>query len=181
MLGISREEIDYVNLTKIILHAELGQGVRPVGKPEQSFRSCLMNEFGISQSTWRSDCLNRNAWRAQLHIGKKSAMKQWLLREESKHIGRHDACNDHNVTRSKRTKRLLQEWTRSNRSRNLTQYLIYAAPTQSHTYRKVAEFKLAENWTNEGRSAGGSLSPDLMITATRREIRSMTAHMREVK
>jgi hypothetical protein len=147
-----------------------------------------MHEFGISRSTWRSDCLDRNAWRAQLHIGKKSAMKQWLLREESKHIGRHDACNDRNVARaifdevrSKRAERLLQEWTRSNRSRNLTQYLIYAAPTQSHTCRKVAEFKLAANWTNEGRSAGGSLSPDLMITATRRETRSMTAHMREVQ
>jgi hypothetical protein len=91
------------------------------------------------------------------YVGKKSAMKQWLLREESKHIGRHDACNDRNVTRaifdevrSKRAERLLQEWTSSNRSRNLTQYLIYAAPTQSHTCRKVAEFKLAANWTNEG-------------------------------
>jgi hypothetical protein len=98
-------------------------------------------------------------------------------------IGRHDACNDRNVTRaifdevrSKRAERLLQEWTRSNRSRNLTQYLMYAAPTQSHTSRKIAEFKLTANWTNEGRSAGGSLSPDLMITATRRETRSMTAH-----
>jgi hypothetical protein len=70
------ERGDDINLTKIILHAELGQGVRPVGKPEQPFRSCLkndMNEFGISRSTWRSDCLDRNAWRAQLHIGKKSA------------------------------------------------------------------------------------------------------------
>jgi hypothetical protein len=61
-------------ITKIILHAELGQGVRPVGKKD-------MNEFGISRSAWHSDCLDRNAWRAQLHIGKKSAMKQWLLRE----------------------------------------------------------------------------------------------------
>jgi hypothetical protein len=30
-----------VNLTKIILHAELGQGIWPVGEPEQSFRSCF--------------------------------------------------------------------------------------------------------------------------------------------
>jgi hypothetical protein len=56
-------------------------------------RSFWKNEFGIRRSTWRSDCLDRNAWSAKLHIGKKSAMKQWLLREESKHIGRHDACN----------------------------------------------------------------------------------------
>jgi hypothetical protein len=27
-------------------------------------------------------------------------MNQWLLREERKHIGRHDACNDRNVTRA---------------------------------------------------------------------------------
>jgi hypothetical protein len=111
-------------------------------------------------------------------------MKQWLLREQSKHIGRHDACNDRNVTtaifdeiRSKRAERRLQERTRSNRGRNLTQYLIYAAPTQSHTCRKVAEFKLSADWTNEERSAGGSQSPDLMITARRRETKSMTAHM----
>jgi hypothetical protein len=82
--------------------------------------------------------------------------------------------------RSKRAEKLLQEWNRSNRSRDLTQYLIYAAPTQSHTCQKVADFKLAANWTNEGRSAGRSQSPDLMITATRRETRGMTAHMREV-
>jgi hypothetical protein len=111
-----------------------------------------------------------------------------LLREESKLIGRHDACNDRNVTRaifdevrSKRVERLIQEWTRSNRSRNLTQYLIYAAPTQPHTCQNDAEFKLAANWTNEGKSARGSQSPDLMITATRRGTRSMTAPMREVK
>jgi hypothetical protein len=83
--------------------------------------------------------------------------------------------------RSRRAERHRQEWIRSNRSRDLTQYLIYAAPTQSHTCRKVAEFKLAENWTNEGRSAGGSQSPDHVITVTRRETRSMTAHMRDVK
>jgi hypothetical protein len=107
-----------------------------------------MNEFGISRSTWCSDCLDRNAWRAMLHIGK----KKWLLREESKHIGRHDARYDRNVTRaindelrSKCAERYLQGWTRSNRSRNLTQYLIYATPTQSHTCRKIAEFKLAAN------------------------------------
>jgi hypothetical protein len=105
-----------------------------------------------------------------LHIGKKRAMKQWLLREESKHRGRHDACNDCNIPRAIFDERLRQEWTCSNRSRNLT-----------HTCRKVAEFKLAANWTNEGRSAGGSQSPDLMITATGRETRSMTANMREVR
>jgi hypothetical protein len=43
------------------------------------------------------------------------------------YISRYDACNDRNVTwgifdevRSKRAERLLQELTRSNRSRNLT-------------------------------------------------------------
>jgi hypothetical protein len=124
------ERGDDVNLTKLILHAELGHEVRSVGKPEQSRRSCLkndMNEFEISRSRWNSDYLDRNAWRAKLHVGKKSAMKQWLLREESKHIARHDASNDRNFTsaifdevRFKRAERLLQEWTRSNRSRNLT-------------------------------------------------------------
>jgi hypothetical protein len=68
-----------VNVSKIILHAELGQEAWPVGKPEQND----LNEFGISRSTWRSDCLDRNAWRAKPHIGKKRALKQWLLREES--------------------------------------------------------------------------------------------------
>jgi hypothetical protein len=51
-----------------------------------SFLKIDIIEFGICWSTWRSDCLDRNAWRAKLHIGKKSAMKQWLLRKESKHI-----------------------------------------------------------------------------------------------
>jgi hypothetical protein len=98
-------------------------------------------------------------------------MKQWLLREESKHMGRHDTCNDCNVTRV-----IFQEWTRSYRGRNLTQYIIYTAPTQSHTCREVTEFKRAANWTNKG-----SRSADFMITATRRKTRSMTAHVREVK
>jgi hypothetical protein len=46
-------------------------------------------------------------------------MQQWLLREESKHIGRHNSCYDLNVTRaifdeirSKRAERLLQECVR---------------------------------------------------------------------
>jgi hypothetical protein len=76
---------------------------------------------------------------------------------------------------------LLQEWTRSKRSRHLTQYIKYISPTQSHICQKVAEFKLAVNSTNERSSAGGSQSPELMITATRRETRSMTAHRREAK
>jgi hypothetical protein len=39
------ERGDDVNLTKIILHTELGQRVRPVGKSEQSFRSSLKNKW----------------------------------------------------------------------------------------------------------------------------------------
>jgi hypothetical protein len=77
------------------------------------------------------------------------------------HIGQHGVCNDHNVTRAifdaVRSKR-----AESNRSRDLTQYLIYAAPTQSHTCQKVADFELAANWTNEGRSSGGDQSLELM-------------------
>jgi hypothetical protein len=54
-----------------------------------------------------------------------------LLREESKHIGQHDACNDRNVTRaifdearSKRAEKILQEWIFSQRP-----YPIHGYPT----------------------------------------------------
>jgi hypothetical protein len=70
------EREDDVNITKYILHAELKR-VRPVRIPEQSFRSCQMNVknvIGISQSAWRSDCLNMNSWKAKLYTDKKRAM-----------------------------------------------------------------------------------------------------------
>jgi hypothetical protein len=58
-------------------------------------------------------------------------------------LSRHDACNDRNVTRAifdkvryKRAERLLQEWTRSTMSRNLTEDVIYTAT--SHTCGEVA-------------------------------------------
>jgi hypothetical protein len=38
--------VTFVNLAKTIAHAELGQGDRLVGKPEQPFND--MNEFSIS-------------------------------------------------------------------------------------------------------------------------------------
>jgi hypothetical protein len=111
-----------------------------------------------------------------LHEGKKSAIKQWLLWEESIHKGRHVYVTRAIIDEvgSKRADRLFHEWTRSNRSRNLTRYI-------THTCQIVAEFNLAANWTNEGSSVDGSQSPDLMITATWRETRSMTAHTREVE
>jgi hypothetical protein len=46
------ENGEFGNLTKTILHVKLGQGVRPVSKPEQSFLSSLKNgmqEIGINQ------------------------------------------------------------------------------------------------------------------------------------
>jgi hypothetical protein len=66
---------------KIILHAELGQGVRPVGKPEQSFRSCLKNvkkEFVVTVR------IGTHREQSYTYIGRKSAMKQWLISEASK-------------------------------------------------------------------------------------------------
>jgi hypothetical protein len=58
---------------------------------------------------------------------------------------------------------------------------IYVIDFKSWMEEEVAEFRLVVSWANEERSAGGSRSTELMMTAIRRETRDMTAYRREVK
>ena len=53
-----------------------------------------LKKFGIDQSTWQKDCLDRKLWRNLIFNGANKFTTDWLEKKEKESIKRHSIINE---------------------------------------------------------------------------------------
>jgi len=78
-------------LPKQILHSELPNAPRPIGRPKLRFRDVLkrdLNAFSITSTSWEKLACNKREWKSAIETGKQTTKKSFLEDDESRRAHR---------------------------------------------------------------------------------------------